>query len=59
MCDRCSCVIDDRVVVLDTMNGVVPKLRERVDLCSRCADLFADWLAEGKGTARQSEARTA
>jgi hypothetical protein len=47
-CDRCSCVIDERVVVLDLLNGVLPRLRGRVDLCSNCADHFADWLAEGK-----------
>ena len=56
-CDRCSCIIDDRVTVLDTMIGVIPRLKERVDLCRGCADRFADWLAEGRRTAEQPEAK--
>jgi hypothetical protein len=58
-CDLCSCVIDERVVVLDLLGGTLPRLRERVDLCEPCSRLFADWLAEGQRTARQPEARTA
>jgi hypothetical protein len=39
-CDRCQAVIDDRVVVLDLLNGTLPRLRDRVDLCSHCAERF-------------------
>jgi hypothetical protein len=53
-CDRCLCVIDDRVVVFDLLNGTLPRLRDRVDLCRQCADDFAAWIAAGR-TARQPE----
>jgi hypothetical protein len=54
-CDRCLCVIDDRVTALDVLGGTLPRLRDRVDLCRPCADDFAAWVAEGQRTAKQSE----
>jgi hypothetical protein len=53
-CDRCLCVINDRVTALDVLNGQLPRLRDRVDLCESCSRAFSDWLtAEQK--ARQPE----
>ena len=47
-CDRCGVLIDNRVTLLNLLGGTVPSLRDRVDLCERCAGLFADWLASGR-----------
>jgi hypothetical protein len=47
-CDRCGILIDARVAVLDLLGGTLPRQRDRVNLCERCAGLFADWLASGR-----------
>ena len=49
ICDRCGDVVLERLSTLKATAGELAKLHdEAIDLCSVCADRFADFLKSGK-----------